>query len=105
MTLFTKDDCKLCLQLKEQFDFDAMHVHVEILDRGDADALAHLAWHGLVETARKTLPILVLDDCSTVDIFSHIETHLIAQADRQGIARHNLKKGTATCEGSSCRMQ
>lgn len=104
MTLFTKDDCKLCQTLKDRFDLEAMQVHIEILGKDDADALAHLAWHGLVETARKTLPILVLDDSSTVDDFSRIESHLFAQADHQGIpcktSGHHL-----TCEDGSCSLQ
>jgi hypothetical protein len=45
MTLFTKADCQTCHYIKEKFN---------------------LAWHELVETAQKELPILVLDDCSTV---------------------------------------
>jgi hypothetical protein len=34
-----------------------MEVQVEVLGNNDAGALAHLAWHGLVEKARKALPI------------------------------------------------
>ena len=49
MTLFTKLDCRLCEQLKKKFDLAAMQVKVEILDNNDAGALAHLAWHGLVD--------------------------------------------------------
>ena len=69
MTLFTKDDCVLCAQLKKQFDLSAMDVQVEVLGNNDAGALAHLAWHGLVEKARKGLPILVLDDSSALHEF------------------------------------
>lgn len=104
MTLFTTDDCKLCRQLKEQFDLEAMEVTIERLDKDDADALAHLAWHGLVETARKTLPLLVLDDCSTVDDFSSIENHLIDHADQRGVAYKNANKNSS-CEDGSCTLQ
>ena len=104
MTLFTKDDCKLCQQLKDQFDLKAMQVNIEILGKDDADALAHLAWHGLVETARKTLPILVLDDSSSVDDFARIENHLINKAEQHGVpfkaSVHDL-----SCEDGSCHLQ
>ena len=104
MTLFTKDDCKLCQTLKDQFDLEAMQVNIEILGKDDADALAHLAWHGLVETARKTLPILVLDDSSTMDEYSRIENHLFTRADQQGIPC-KTSGHTLSCEGGSCNLQ
>lgn len=104
MTLFTKDDCKLCQTLKDLFDLEAMQVNIEILGRDDADALAHLAWHGLVETARKTLPILVLDDSSTMDDFSRIENHLFTRSDQQGIPCKTSGL-THSCEDGSCNLQ
>ena len=104
MTLFTKDDCKLCEQIKSQFDLEAMDVHIEVLGSTDADALAHLAWHGLVETARKTLPLLVLDDSSTVDDFTNIESYLMSRADQLGVQIR--KTGAAAgCESGSCALQ
>ncbi len=104
MTLFTKDDCKLCQQLKNQFDLKSMQVNIEILGKDDADALAHLAWHGLVETARKTLPILVLDDSSTVDDFARIEGHLINKAEQHGVPI-NASVPDLSCEDGSCHLQ
>ncbi|MGV1100644.1 hypothetical protein ACUUL3_14705 [Thiovibrio sp. JS02] len=104
MTLFTKDDCILCRQLKKQFDLMAMEVHIEVLDNNDAGALAHLAWHGLVETARKTLPILVLDDSSTVHEFAHIERHLLDRAARYGVSGKRVTR-QAHCESGSCALQ
>ena len=104
MTLFTKNDCKLCDQIKKQFDLEAMEVHVEVLDSNDAGALAHLAWHGQVEAARKTLPILVLDDSSSIEDFPHIESHLINRADQFGISSNN-SNSQASCEDGSCAMQ
>lgn len=104
MTLFTKDDCKLCQQLKDQFDLEAMQITIEVLGRDDAAALAHLAWHGLVETARKTLPILVLDDSSAVDDFAMIERHLSSKAYKHGVpAKKTAKK--SSCADGSCRLQ
>lgn len=103
MTLFTKDDCKLCDQIKRQFDLPAMDVKIEVLSSHDADALAHLAWHRLVETARKRLPILVLDDSSTVDDFPHIERHLMNRAQQCGVA-FQKSASQAACESGSCAL-
>jgi hypothetical protein len=104
MTLFTKPECRLCDQLKSKFDLKGMDVSIEILDTGDAGALAHLAWHGLVETARKTLPILVLDDSSTVADFDDIDRMLISRAEQCGV-KYNDGIGTLPgCESGSCAI-
>ena len=66
MTLFTKENCGKCDYVKENVDLGALHVAIEVLGPENADALAHLAWHGLVDTAEKSLPILVLDDMSHI---------------------------------------
>jgi len=66
MTLFTKSLCSACQEIKQEFDLNAMGVAVEELGPENPGALAHLAWHELVETAEKSLPILVLDDSSAI---------------------------------------
>lgn len=104
MTLFTKDDCMLCNKIKSQFDLKALDVHIEVLDNNDAGALAHLAWHGLVETARKRLPILVLDDSSAVDEVTEIEKFLVSRADERGVS-FKLSKSGKNCESGSCALQ
>jgi glutaredoxin 2 len=104
MTLFTKSDCRLCEQLKKKFDLAAMQVKVEILDNNDAGALAHLAWHGLVDSARKNLPLLVLDDCSAVTDYQIIEHHLKATADLRGIRYRGSTIVAPVCEGGTCAM-
>ncbi len=104
MTLFTKLDCRLCEQLKAKFDLAALQVKVEVLDNSDAGALAHLAWHGLVDTARKNLPLLVLDDCSAVADFAAIEQHLCEIAERRGIRYQGMTIKAPICEGGSCAM-
>ncbi len=103
MTLFTKDDCVLCEQIKKQFDLQAMDVKIEVLNNHDAGALAHLAWHRLVETARKRLPILVLDDSSSVDEFSRIERHLTERAQERGVTMQ-ASATRAACESGSCAL-
>ena len=104
MTLFTKTDCRLCEELKARFDLAALQVKVEVLDNNDAGALAHLAWHGLVDTARKSLPLLVLDDCSAVSDYSTIEQHLTAIAELKGIGCRVGDRVLKVCEGGSCAM-
>lgn len=104
MTLFTKPECRLCEQLKSRFDLKAMQVNVEVLDSGDAGALAHLAWHGLVETARKTLPVLVLDDSSTVADFSDIEKMLMSRADQFGIRYAGATVVVPMCDTGTCAL-
>lgn len=103
MTLFTKPECQLCDRLKSRFDLKGMKVDVEVLDTGDAAALAHLAWHGLVEAARKTLPILVMDDSSTVDDFSDIEQRLMNRAEQFGL-KYNASDAAIVCEGGACAI-
>ena len=66
MTLFTKNNCGKCEYVKENVNLGALEVAVEVLGPENADALAHLAWHGLVDTAERSLPILVLDDMSHI---------------------------------------
>lgn len=66
MTLFTKDNCDKCDFVKKQFDLAALGVTVEQLGPDNADALAHLAWHGLVTVAEKQLPILVMNDSNHI---------------------------------------
>lgn len=103
MTLFTKEDCVLCDQLKKRFDLTAMDVNVEVLNADSSRALAHLAWHSLVETARKTLPLLVLDDSSTVADFPNIEKHLNSRAKKYGMGgRHQFAH--AKCDNGKCAL-
>ncbi len=90
MTLFTKSDCTRCNELKNTFNLRAMGIAVENLDPDNADALSHLAWHGLVGVARKQLPILVLDDCSSLTDYNQIRNHLAQEAQKTGLACFNL---------------
>lgn len=76
MTLFTKPDCKKCDYIKEQFDLDAMGVNVEELTPQNVESLAHLAWHELVSVAETSLPILVIDDMSSITGAINIKNYL-----------------------------
>jgi hypothetical protein len=66
MTLFTKMGCIKCDLIKYEFQLQQLGIQVEELSPENPAALAHLAWHELVETAKKELPILVLDDMSCI---------------------------------------
>lgn len=105
MTLFTKPECTRCEELKKSFDLTAMEVHVEVLDTGDAGALAHLAWHGLVDSARKALPLLVLDDSTTVEDFDTIEKYLMERANHRSLRYKGKIIVTQNCDDGSCTMQ
>jgi hypothetical protein len=77
MTLFSKPDCGKCEYVKRQVDLGGLGVHIEVLGPDNADALAHLGWHGLVEVAEKSLPILVLDDSSYLTGAIPIKNYLL----------------------------
>ena len=62
MILFTKKGCTKCDFLKSKVDIKSLGVNEEELGPDNSEALADLAWHGLVSVAEKQLPILVLDD-------------------------------------------
>lgn len=76
MTLFTKSLCSACQEIKREFDLKTLGVEVEELGPDNPEALAHLAWHELVETAEKTLPILVLNDSSAISNTEEIRRYL-----------------------------
>ncbi len=76
MTLFTKENCDKCEFVKKHFDLGGMGVKIETLGSENPDALAHLAWHGLVTVAEKSLPILVLDDSSHISGAIRIKKYL-----------------------------
>ncbi|MBF0526324.1 MAG: hypothetical protein HQK56_14665 [Deltaproteobacteria bacterium] len=81
MTLFTKKGCTKCDFIKDKFDFDALGIKIEVLGPENPDALAHLAWHELVEVAQKKLPILVLDDNSYLTDVVPIQQYLRKNID------------------------
>jgi hypothetical protein len=80
MTLFTKPDCKKCDYIKEAVDLREYGVNVEVLTPQNVESLAHLAWHELVATAETSLPILVLDDSSTITGAINIKNYLLTRS-------------------------
>ena len=78
MTLFTKAGCEKCDYVKKSVDLKKLDVRVEVLSPDDPDSLAHLAWHELVAVAETQLPILVLDDSSSITGAIRIKNYLVA---------------------------
>lgn len=80
MTLFTKPGCEKCHYITDKFDMASLGIAINVLSPADPAALAHLAWHELVEVAEKELPILVLDDSSHISGAIKIKSYLKTMA-------------------------
>ncbi|MGQ9499963.1 MAG: hypothetical protein ACUVQ6_06395 [Dissulfurimicrobium sp.] len=61
MILFTNRRCGRCRKIREVFNLDAIGIEDIVLTDDNADGLAELAWRGLVEKAKLSLPILIDD--------------------------------------------
>jgi len=78
LTLFTKAGCEKCEYVKKTVDLKKLGVRVEVLSPDNPESLAHLAWHELVAVAETQLPILVLDDSSSITGAVRIKNYLNA---------------------------
>lgn len=78
MTLFTKEGCEKCDYVKKSVDLERLGVRVEVLSPENPESLAHLAWHELVSVAETQLPILVLDDSTSLTGAIRIKNYLSA---------------------------
>ena len=78
MTLFTKEGCQKCEYVKKSVDLRKLGIAEEILGPDNPNSLAHLAWHELVSVAETQLPILVLDDSSSMTGAIRIKNYLQA---------------------------
>lgn len=76
MTLFTKVGCEKCEYVKKSVDLKGLGIREEVLGPDNPDSLAHLAWHELVAVAETQLPILVLDDSSSITGAIRIRNYL-----------------------------
>ena len=83
MTLFTKLGCEKCEYVKKIVDLKKLGVKEEVLSPDNPDSLAHLAWHELVAVAETQLPILVLDDSSSISGAVRIKNYLIAMSSQR----------------------
>ena len=77
MTLFTKIGCEKCDYVKKTVDLKKLGILEEVLSPDNPDSLAHLAWHELVSVAETQLPILVLDDSSSITGAIRIKNYLL----------------------------
>jgi hypothetical protein len=78
LTLFTKEGCQKCEYVKKSVDLNKLGIAEEILGPDNPNSLAHLAWHELVSVAETQLPILVLDDSSSITGAIRIKNYLLA---------------------------
>lgn len=91
--LFTKPNCSNCHWVKNNCDLSS----VTILDCERADGLALLAYYGLVEQARKGLPILVYAEGADCEPFLSVDDIAIALGASPG--------GKMACDGDTCRLR
>ena len=67
MTLYTKEDCVKCDNVKKSFDLKKLGVKVRMIQPDDPEILADLAWYELLDLVEQgALPILVLEDGSHI---------------------------------------
>jgi glutaredoxin len=83
LTLFTKEGCEKCEYVKKSVDLKRLGVRVEILGPDNPESLADLAWYELVTLAETQLPILVLDDHSSLTGAIRIKNYLTAKRDER----------------------
>jgi glutaredoxin len=83
VTLFTKIGCEKCAYVKKTVDLKKLGIAEEILGPDNPDSLAHLAWHELVAVAETQLPILVLDDSSSITGAIRIKNYLVASGGQR----------------------
>lgn len=80
MTLFTKVGCEKCDYVKSAVDLESLGVTEQRLSGDNYEALAELAYFGLVEKAQKMLPILVTSEDEIVVHAGRIRSYLQRQA-------------------------
>lgn len=80
MTLFIQNNCPLCKHLLADFNFNELDIFIETMDGESTDVVENIAWHTLIENSTPPLPLLILDDASTVLDITDIRRHLSARA-------------------------
>jgi hypothetical protein len=62
MILFTSHNCSKCQILNDVFNLQAAGIDEITISDDNVEALVELAWNGLIDEAKKNLPILLDDD-------------------------------------------
>jgi hypothetical protein len=83
LILFTKEGCQKCEYVKKSVDLKKLGITEEVLGPYNPDSLADLAWHELVSVAETQLPILVLDDSSSITGAIRIKNYLLTVRDHR----------------------
>jgi len=119
MILFTTHQCSRCREIREVFILESLNIKEIILTSENAEALAELAWYGLVDQARQSLPILVCDDGRVVTDIEEIVSILSQRAKEVLIKRltgkdevepsmvhseQDTKASSITCQDGSCSL-
>jgi len=120
MILFTTHQCSRCREIREVFILESLNIKEVILTSENAEALAELAWYGLVDQARQSLPILVCDDGRVVTDIEEIVSILSQRAKEVLIKRltgkdevepsnmvhseQDAKASSITCQDGSCSL-
>ncbi len=76
MLLFTQQKCPACKQIKELFPLKRLGIEEVVVDGEDHKILSLLAWHGLIDMAKKSLPILVTKEGMILTGSKKIERYL-----------------------------
>jgi len=72
MILFTSHNCSKCQILNEVFNLHAAGIDEIVISDDNVEALVELAWNGLIDEARKNLPILLDDNGKHITDMSEI---------------------------------
>ena len=103
MIFFTGRGCKRCRGIHEVFNLDALDIKEVVLTGENADGLAELAWLGLVEEARRSLPIIIDDEdkvhtdlAEIVDVLTSRAKYMLAS--KLGLAGPSMD----SCEDGLC---
>lgn len=105
MIFFTSLKCGRCRDIHDVFNIEALDIEEVILTEENAEGLAELAWHGLVEEAGRSLPIIIDDEGRAHTDLAEIVDALASRAKDVLAARlGSFIPGTDSCEGGLCSI-
>lgn len=108
MIFFTSRRCKRCRYIHEVFNLDMLDIEEVVLTDENADGLAELAWYGLIEEARRSLPIIIDDEGKAHTDQAEIVCALASRAKDMLAVRlimdSNSQPSSAVCEDGLCAI-